>query len=60
LCAVIGYEDGKQARRLCGTPIFADEVLTARRLEEALASCVDFGWPSFRILGPNCAGENID
>src|SRR6266851_2325702 len=43
LRAVIGDEDGEQAgrRRLAG--ILADEMLAARRLEEALAGLVDLG-----------------
>ena len=60
LCAVVGDEDGEQARGLRSTRIFADEMFTAGRLEEALASFVDFGRPSRGIFRPDCAREHID
>src|ERR1700757_506496 len=35
LCAIIGDEDGEQACRLRSTPVLADEVFAAGRLEKA-------------------------
>jgi len=53
LGAVIGDEDGEQARGLRRAGVLTDEMLAARRLEEGLASLVDSGRPGRRVLSPD-------
>ena len=58
--AVVGDEHGEQARGLGGAGVLADEMLAARRLEEALAGLVHFGGPPVaEISRADRAGEHI-
>src|SRR5262245_6594579 len=57
--AVIGDEDGEQARRLCLAGIDGDEVHAARRLEEALAGLVLARRAGGGILRTDGAGKNV-
>ena len=57
--AVIGDEDGEQARGLGRAGVLTDQMRAARRLEEGLAGPVDFRRSGSGVLGADFARQHI-